>query len=202
MTERSAGSGACRPSYAPAMRPIVTERLLLRPLRREDLPAFAAYRSDPDIARYQSWDTPYTAVDAERILGGPVDGDAEPEPGAWRQVAAVDRVTGTLHGDCAVRLLADQPATAEVGVTFARAAQGRGLATEALGAAVSDLFEVQGLHRVFASADDRNRPVQRLLERLGFRREATFLEADWFKGEWTTLLVYAVLAREWREGRR
>ena len=28
------------------------------------------------------------------------------------------------------------------------------------------------------------------------------MEADWFKGEWTTLRVYALLAREWRAAAR
>jgi RimJ/RimL family protein N-acetyltransferase len=33
--------------------------------------------------------------------------------------------------------------------------------------------------------------------RLGFRCEARLVEADWFKGEWTTLRTYAILRREW-----
>jgi RimJ/RimL family protein N-acetyltransferase len=53
------------------------------------------------------------------------------------------------------------------------------------------------MHRVYAEADDRNVAVHRLLERLGFRCEARLVEADWFKGEWTTLRTYAVLRREW-----
>jgi hypothetical protein len=44
-----------------------------------------------------------------------------------------------------------------------------------------------GSHRVYAQADDRNVAVHRLLERLGFRCQARLVEADWFKGEWTTL---------------
>jgi RimJ/RimL family protein N-acetyltransferase len=52
------------------------------------------------------------------------------------QLAAVDRRTGSLCGDCAVRVLADQPATAEIGVTFAPAQQDTGLATEALAAVI------------------------------------------------------------------
>jgi RimJ/RimL family protein N-acetyltransferase len=120
------------------------------------------------------------------------------DPGPWLQIAAVDRVTGALCGDCAVRVLTDQPATAEVGVTFAPATQGRGHATEALGAVVTRLFEEHRMHRVFAQADDRNAAVHRLLERLGFRREARLVEADWFKGEWTTLRIYACLRHEWR----
>jgi RimJ/RimL family protein N-acetyltransferase len=99
-----------------------------------------------------------------------------------------------------VRILADQPATAEIGVTLARSAQGRGLAAEALAAVVGTLFERHGMHRVFAEIDDRNGPARRLLERLGFRCEARLVEADHFKGEWSTVRVYAILEREWRSG--
>ena len=175
---------------------IVTERLSLRPFEADDLEAFVAYRSDPEVARYQAWDSPYPTADAELFLSsqrGLVFG----RPGEWLQLAIVDRASGTVCGDCAVRVAADQPATAEVGVTLARASQGTGLATEALTALVAELFE-RGMHRVFAEADDRNVPVQRLLERLGFRCEARLVEADWFKGEWSTLRVYAILEREWR----
>jgi RimJ/RimL family protein N-acetyltransferase len=36
-----------------------------------------------------------------------------------------------------------------------------------------------------------------LFERLGFRCEARLVEADWFKGEWSTLRLYAMLDRDW-----
>ena len=179
------------------MHEIVTERLVLRLLQLEDVPAFAAYHSEPDVARYQSWDTPYTTADGERLVAAQQGVDFG-DPGPWVQVAAVDRATRELCGDCAVRVAVDQPRTAEVGVTFAPATQGSGLATEAVAALVTHLFEHHDIHRVYAQADDRNVPVHRLLERLGFRCEARLVEADWFKGEWTTLRVYATLRREWR----
>jgi RimJ/RimL family protein N-acetyltransferase len=168
--------------------------LLLRPFRADDLAAFVAYRSHADVARYQSWDTSFSMADAERFLAS----QQGLELGApdWVQLAAIDRQTGALCGDCAVRV--DPPATAEVGVTFAPEHQGSGLATEALKAVVGELFAEHGLHRVYAQADDRNVAVHRLLERLGFRCEARLVEADHFKGEWSTLRIYAVLRREWR----
>lgn len=180
------------------MAEIVTPRLLLRPFRAEDLAAFVAYRSHPDVARYQSWDTSYTLADADEFLASQ-QGVELGTPGAWLQLAAVDR-SGTLCGDCAVHVVTDQPATAEVGVTFSPAHQGTGLASEALAAVIAELFSEHGLHRIYARADDRNVAVHRLLERLGFRFEARLVEADHFKGEWTTLRIYAVLRREWGEG--
>jgi len=176
---------------------IVTERLGVREFRVDDLEAFVAYRSDPEVARYQSWDLPYSMADAQSFLSsqrGLVFG----QPGEGLQLAIVDRASGAVCGDCFVRVATDQPETAEIGVTLARASQGRGLATEALTAVLTELFERRGMHRVFAEADDRNVPVRRLLERLGFRCEARHVEADWFKGEWSTLRLYAMLNREWR----
>ena len=175
---------------------IDTERLHLRPFRAEDLPAFAAYRRAPEVARYQSWDTTYSLADAERLLASQQEVEFG-QPGGWVQLAAVHRASGELCGDCAVRVVATQPATAELGVTMAPAHQGRGLATEALAGVIARLFDEHAMHRIYAETDDRNFGVHRLFERLGFRCEARLVEADWFKGEWTTLRVYAILRREW-----
>lgn len=177
---------------------IVTERLSLRPFQVDDLEAFVAYRSDPEVARYQSWNSTYSRADAESFLSSQRK-LAFGQPGEWLQLAIVDRRTGMLCGDCGVQVVTDQPATAEVGVTLAQANQGKGLATEALTALLTELFQQRGIHRIFANADDRNVPIQRLLERLGFRCEARLVEADWFKGAWSTLRLYAILDREWRE---
>jgi RimJ/RimL family protein N-acetyltransferase len=49
------------------MTEIVTERLRLRPFRRDDLPAFVAYRRDPEVGRYQSWESTYSMADAEAL---------------------------------------------------------------------------------------------------------------------------------------
>ena len=80
---------------------ILTERLSLRPFRADDLVAFVAYRSAPKVARYQSWDTSYSMADAERFLAAQ-QRVAFGGPGASLQLAAIDRVSGTLCGDCAV----------------------------------------------------------------------------------------------------
>ena len=178
---------------------IVTQRLCLRPFRAEDLPAFVGYRSTEDVARYQCWEPSFSMADAEEFLASQRDVTFG-EPGAWVQLAIVDRAMGALCGDCAVRVLADQPATAELGITLAPEQQGRGVATEALQAVIARLFEEHGIHRVYAEADDRNTAVHKLFERMGFRCEARLVEADWFKGEWSTLRVYAKLRREWRSG--
>ncbi|MEO8527610.1 MAG: GNAT family protein [Pseudolysinimonas sp.] len=167
--------------------------LSVAPLAASDLPAFAAYRSDPGVARYQSWSANYTLDDARRLLDDQAGWDFPPA-GDWMQFGVT--AAGTLVGDVAVHPLLDRPDCYEFGVTFAPAAQGRGLATRAVAGVVDYLFRQRGAHRVFAQCDARNAAVKRLLERNGFRHEGAAVEADWFKGEWTTLETWAILARE------
>jgi RimJ/RimL family protein N-acetyltransferase len=170
-----------------------TDRLVIEPLGPADAGPFAAYRSIPEIARYQGWEAPYAVVDAERLIAQ--QPPALPEVDDWLQLAVRDRASGVLLGDVAVHRVA-QPGTWELGVTLAPAAQGRGIATEALTAVIGALFAT-GAHRVYAECDARNTAVRRVFGRLGMRREATLRDADWFKGEWTTVETFALLADEW-----
>jgi aminoglycoside 6'-N-acetyltransferase len=165
---------------------IITERLHLRPFEPGDLDAFVAYRSDPEVSRYQSWDSTFSLLDAQRFLRSQ-QGLEFGRPGPWMQLAAVERQSGTLLGDCAVRVLKNQRATAEIGVTLAPGSQRRGIGSEAVTAVLRVLFEEHQIHRIYAQTDDRNVAAQRLLDRLGLRREARLVEADWCKGEWTTI---------------
>ncbi len=162
----------------------------------EDLPAFVSYRSDPEVARFQSWETPFTMDAAERFLASQRDIRLG-TPGEWLQLAAVHRLDQALAGDCAVRVSDRQRATAEIGVTFSRNYWGLGLAREALRAVITELLRERAVHRVYAETDERNHAVHRLLESLGLRCEARLIEADWFKGAWSTSRIYAVLDREW-----
>jgi RimJ/RimL family protein N-acetyltransferase len=183
---------------------LVTKRLTIEPLSEADTVAFVAYRTHPDVARYQSWETTYGHDDALDLVRSQA-GLELPTRGGWLQLGVH---TGgphdhnTLVGDVAVHLLDDQPNTWEIGVTFAPQGQGRGLATEAVSAVVEALFDQHGAHRVVAFCDVRNIAVHRLFERVGLRLESHQVDADWFKGEWTTLDGYAVLAREWNGDER
>ena len=76
---------------------LVTERLRLRPFEAADLEAFVAYRSDPEVARYQSWSPTYSMAHAEVFLSSQ-RGLAFGEPGEWLQLAIFDRATGRSMG--------------------------------------------------------------------------------------------------------
>lgn len=171
-----------------------TERLWLRPFRVADAPVLAAYRSDPEVARYQGWDAPYPIESARAFVAG-LDG-RDPRAEGWYQYAMELRGEGVLIGDVGVNRH-DGGRQAEIGFTLARRYQGHGYAAEAVRRVVDHLLVEEGLHRVHASVDARNERSARLLERLGFRREGLERQSQWWKGEWTDDARYAVLASEW-----
>jgi RimJ/RimL family protein N-acetyltransferase len=175
---------------------LTSERLVLRRFRPDDLEAFVVYRSNPEIARYQSWETPYRRSQGRQFLRElrAVHPDT---PGEWFQFAVALRRTDRLIGDCAAHVRADDPRQAEVGFTLAPEHHGYGYATEAVRRLLHYLLIERGKHRVSATCDDRNAPSAAVLERVGMRREGHLLESTWSKGEWTSDLVYAVLRREW-----
>jgi len=173
-----------------------TPRLLLRPFQEADLESFAAYRSDPGVALYQSWSSPFT-LDQARAFLKEMEIVQVGAPGMWYQLAVERQCQSGLIGDCAFQILADDERQAQIGFTFAPAYQKQGYATEAAKGLLDYMFGKLHLHRVAATCDVENEASVRLLERLGMRREAELIENIWFKGAWGSEYVYALLYKEW-----
>jgi RimJ/RimL family protein N-acetyltransferase len=179
----------------PPFTSIETPRLLVRRFSMDDLKALVAYRTDRQVARYQSWDTYSEALGAGLIADLQ---DLEPGvPGRGFQFAVELKETQALIGDVYLQVDPHEPRQAVIGYTLARPYQGHGLASEAVRAVLAYCFETLGLHRVVAQTLAENEASMALLERLGFRREAHFVENNWFEGRWADEYLYAMLEREW-----
>src|ERR1700677_3562969 len=172
-----------------------TPRLRLRWFRPADAAALAAYRSDPSVARYQSWSPPVSVAAAAALIRE-FEAGSPGLPG-WFQYAVEVKADGGLAGDVGVNLH-ENLRQADVGFTMAAAYQGQGSATEAVRAVLADLFGRRGLHRVSAECDARNHRSARLLECLGVEREGLRRQYTWLKGEWTDDLLFGLLADNFR----
>ena len=178
-----------------------TARLRLRRFTPADASALAAYRSDPEVSRYQSWESPVPLAEAERLAARFSAGD--PRGPGWFQYAVERRDVPGLIGDVGV-WRSEDGRQAELGFTFAPRFQGHGYATEAVARTVEFLLAEEELHRVSAGCDARNVRSAKLLERVGFRREGHLVQSMWLKGEWTDDVLFGLLASEYvgtRDGR-
>ena len=90
-------------------------------------------------------------------------------------------------------------AAKEVGYIINKDYQRQGYATEALSAVIHSVFW-DGVHRVYAECDPRNTASWKLLESVGFRREAHLRQNIYFRKDadgtpiWKDTYVYAILA--------
>ena len=157
--------------------PISTARLHLRSFAEADVDAFAAYRNDPEIARYQSWDG--ITREAALVFIRSQDHAGLGIPGRWQQIAIGLRPGNELVGDIGLFLRAHRR-SAELGFTLARTQQGRGLAREAVEALIEALFVRTSVEKLEAVTDTRNGPSIGLLRRLEFMSVST--AAAMFKG--------------------
>jgi RimJ/RimL family protein N-acetyltransferase len=175
-----------------------TQRLILRPFRDDDLEPFLAYRNDPLVYRYQGWVTPYLRQDGMEFIEQ-MKGFIPRHSVGWMQLALERKDTGEMIGDMAFYLGKTNPRNANLGYSLARSAWGQGYAREAATKTLDYLFRVLDLHRVVADCDVDNLASIRLLERLGFRREACFIESFWLveSARWGDEYAYALLQREW-----
>jgi RimJ/RimL family protein N-acetyltransferase len=175
--------------------PLETARLTLRPYVAGDLDALHDIQSRPEVTRYLLYDArdrdQVRKVLDERMQADLIERDA-------LNLAVVLPETGALIGDVVLFLRSQEQRQGEIGYVFHPDYGGRGYATEAARALLGLGFEHYGLHRIVGRLDARNTASARVLERLGMRREARFVQNEFIKGEWTDEFVYAMLEDEWR----
>jgi RimJ/RimL family protein N-acetyltransferase len=184
-----------RPGY-----PVRGERLLLRPLAAGDADALLAYRGREDVSRYVPFE-PMTRDDIIERIAGPWARTELTDEGQSLTLGAQVSETGELAGDVVLFWHSRAHAGGELGYVFNPLLTGRGYATEAATVMLRLGFEELGLHRIVARIDERNQPSVRLARRLGMRQEARLVDNEFFKGEWTTELDFAMLADEWHARR-
>jgi RimJ/RimL family protein N-acetyltransferase len=181
--------------------PLETERLLLRPFGPDDFDALLAIHSRPDVARWLLWE-PRNRDEVRSTLARKQTETTLARDGDTISLAVVLKGSSELIGDVILHLLSAEHRQAEIGFIIHPDHHGRGYATETGRVLLRLAFETFGMHRVVGCLEPRNAASARVLERLGMRREAHFVENEFVKGEWQSELVYAVLAREWRAGER
>jgi ribosomal-protein-alanine N-acetyltransferase len=171
--------------------PIQTERLILREFREGDLADVHAYAVVPEVSRFMTWG-PNTPEQSREFLDRALASQAEWPRG--HVGLAVER-DGMVIGS--IRLDLQDNDSADLGYTLSRDHWRQGIATEAARAVLAVAFGTLGLHRVWATCDVRNTGSFAVMEKLGMRREAHFLQDRFIREEWQDSYLYAILADEW-----
>lgn len=174
---------------------IHSNRLLLRPITIDDCKALFKYRSDNITNQYQGW-VPKYLEEVYDFVNNKISPDLN-RVNSWYQLAIVRKEDNAFIGDIGLHFVDQEAKQVEIGITLDKNYHGKGYATEAIEKVIDYLFEKLNKHRVIASVDPGNVQSIRLLERLGFRKEAHFKKSIFYNGEWVDDVIYATLQEEW-----
>jgi ribosomal-protein-alanine N-acetyltransferase len=153
---------------------IRTERLVLRPIAREDLDAFAAMFADPEVVRFIGDGTVATRDESAGWIEASLARNAY-EGWDMRSVLLAD--VGEVIGRCGLAVRGIEGRTEhEVAYLFERRHWGRGYATEAATAMLDRGLGELGLSRLIALIDHGNEASKGVARKLGmtYEREVEF----------------------------
>lgn len=164
-----------------------TERLILRRYRQEDIEDLFEYLSDQEVVKYEPYQ-PLTFEEAKENLQWRIGTD--------EMIAVELKSSHKMIGN--VYMGRRDFEAVEIGYVFNRDYWGHGYAVESCEALIERAFS-NGVHRIYAECDPDNKSSWKLLEALGFQREAHFRRNVYFwKDEignaiWKDTYVYARL---------
>ena len=164
-----------------------TERLILRRYKEEDLQDLFEYLSDKEVVEYEPY-RPLTLNETKDNL--------EWRIGTEEMIAVELKDSHKMIGN--VYMGKREFEALEIGYVFNRNYWGQGYAVESCKALMQRAFS-NGIHRIYAECDPYNKRSWKLLEALGFQREAHLRKNVYFwKDEndnaiWKDTYIYAKL---------
>lgn len=147
---------------------IKTERLLLRPFRKEDYKDIFVYASNPEVTKYLSYSPHRSLKDSEKIVKTWIKGYKKNTAYNWAIV-----YDGKVIGNINVCGQDDRCFECGLGWQIDIAYWNKGIMTEAAGAVVEYLFNKVGYQRIYSAHDSRNIGSGRVMQKIGMIHEGT-----------------------------
>jgi RimJ/RimL family protein N-acetyltransferase len=159
----------------------------LRIVEKEDLSFYVKWVNDP------SFFGEYNPLEQAAKVEMEKEYDTAPSE---RKRFFVEKKDGTKIGVVGVFPVGD---LWEIGFALILSERGKGYGTEAVTIFVDYLFLSRDLVRIQATTDLRNIASQRILEKVGFKKEGIIRKSMFIRGEWRDLQLYSILREEWKE---
>jgi ribosomal-protein-alanine N-acetyltransferase len=175
---------------------IETPRLVLRDAELSDADAIHRYASDAEVCRYMIWGPNTLERTREALQYRVNEQQADPQRRAF-ELQIVEKSSNELVGGVGIRVADSAALDADLGYVLVRSRWGQGIVLEACQRLLEVGFGWFNLHRIWASTDAQNLASQRVLEKLGMRREAHFIQNELIKGAYRDSLIYAITATEY-----
>ena len=162
-------------------------RLKLRD--REDLSFFVDFWNNIDYyGEYESIMEQMTKTEAEKQLT---------DPSSKTAYFIIQKKDGYNIG--LIAHFGQSSGSITIGYALMSSEQGKGYGTEALQLMIDYLFLAKEIHRIQADTDPENKASQRILEKVGFKKEGVTRKSSFVRGQWRDTVNYSILREDWKQ---
>lgn len=171
-----------------------TERLYLRKIDPSDAQAIFNYFSQENMVQYYGMDAFNNKEQALQIIDSFNTGF---ESGRVIRWGIVRKDNSAFIGTCGFHNISKPHNRSEIGYEIANDHWGQGFATEALRAIIPFGFQELNMHRIAAIIFLENTASEKLVERLGFKKEGILRDYMFQNGTACYTTIYSLLKHEW-----
>jgi ribosomal-protein-alanine N-acetyltransferase len=162
----------------------------LRIMEKEDLPQFAEWVNKPEVFGEYNPLRVMSKTEAEKMLESPLE--LKPFIIEKKDGTKIGFITHFYELHVAGKQL-------EIGYSLVPSERGKGYCTEAAQLIVDYLFLSKETPYIQAVTHIKNVASQRVLEKVGFKKEGIMRKRFYIRGEWTDMVTFSILREEWKE---
>jgi len=168
-------------------------RLKFRQITLDDSKEIFSIRSNDDVMKYMDVPRHYSVSDSEKLLRSIEDSFKNGKGINW---AIIKKDSNAFIGYIGFIRIFSEHCRAEIGYALKPDYWGKGYMYEAINRLAKFGFEEMKLHSIEANVNPLNERSKKVLERVGFKKEAYFRENYLFDGKFLDSVIYSLLEKD------
>lgn len=170
-----------------------TDRLELRDFKYNDENSVQKYASDIEVVRYMEWG-PNSNKETQNFIKQAIKSqDEQPRTRFELAVLKGEKVIGS----CGLVVTDFVTKQAYIGYCFNKSYWGMGFATESAKRILEFGFKKLKLHRIYATCDVNNIGSEKVLQKIGMKKEGHLREHKLIRNKWRDSYLYSILENEY-----
>lgn len=167
-----------------------SERLILRAITLEDAQYIQSIRNNPKVMEFMDSNNHETLEDSKQFIQNNITSFKNKEGIYW---AIIEKQTEAFIGDFSYWRIDKKNHRAEIGYTLMPEFWGKGYMSEAIKTIINFGFNDLNLHSIEANINPNNNSSRKLLQKIGFEKEAYFKENYYYNGIYLDSEIYSLL---------
>jgi len=170
-----------------------TERLRFRKIYVSDAKEIFLIRSNDNVMRFMDVPRHHSISDSEKLIETAEESYKNETGMNW---AIIEKHSQSFIGYIGFIRIFSEHCRAEIGYVLKPEYWGKGYMYETINRMARFGFENMKLHSIEANVNPLNERSKKVLERVGFKKEAHFRENYLFNGEFLDSIIYSLLEKD------